>query len=526
MERRTYESPMDWEYQTQGPMDPNSPFARSIQKAQKTSRCMGASPSTSPLPQPPLSNEVKNTDTAFGAARPSALAANSTPNLNMFPRSQTSSSNPQPASSNRNDAPSSSTPSSSSAHPVFQRTSTAPPFRNPAFTTPRKPFDMDPLSEVEDSPAATDPDASELYDPDTPEDNYRSLRHMSLTPARPKSLLQAATRRSPGKGEIPNSRTTMFSTRDKIRKRKRRHDDKDISGYRLPYKYSNEWEESEDPDSDDSTYEPNERPRYRNHAKGQKGCPHVLGYWLTFAFNAAILGFVAWIVYNIISAFRIEMGIVSLDAKSDILDTISKCQQKYIDNRCHPREQRLPALSAMCDEWEVCMNQNPDTDFKVRHGAKNLVEIANTIFESMHWKTMVGLPAFFSFIVIPVLQILIPNLTQAACFSLMVILSLSGATLFKTSPPAFAAAVPQHSQAAIHPQPYYYDDRRPPRTPSRGPYALMNRQDETPDTDASPENRRPQMLPPPYETPGRRRSSSKEHRSRSPTKNRSPSKRY
>lgn len=407
---------------------------------------------------------------------------------------------------------------------------------------------MDPLSEVEDSPAATDADASELYEPDTPEDNYRSPRHMSLTPARSKSLLQVATRRSPGKGEIPNTRT-MFGTRDKIRKRKRRHDDKDISGYRLPYKYSNEWEESEDPDSDDSTYEPNERPRSRSYAKAQKKgwftnflstvsdhptAPHVLGYWLTLAFNASVLGFSLWILYNIFAAFRHEMSLIGLDVSSDLLDKIAKCQHQFYDNRCDPRDQRLPALNELCDKWEICMNQNPNVDYHVRYGAKNLVEIANTIFESMHWKTMVSLAWFCFFVVIPVLGTLISQATfsQAAFFILTVILCLSGATLFKTSAPTFATAVPHHPQpshAAINPQHYYYDDHRkqPPRTPHRGSYAaLMNRQDETPDTDASPENMRPQLLPPPYETPGRRRSPSKEHKSRSPTKSRSPSKRY
>lgn len=31
MDRRTYEGPMDWEYQTRGPIDPTSPFAQAAQ---------------------------------------------------------------------------------------------------------------------------------------------------------------------------------------------------------------------------------------------------------------------------------------------------------------------------------------------------------------------------------------------------------------------------------------------------------------------------------------------------------------
>ncbi|KAK8074346.1 hypothetical protein PG994_005245 [Apiospora phragmitis] len=545
MERRTYESPMDWEYQTQGPMDPTSPFVRSIQNAQKTSKHAVAPPS-SPVSYPHSPLTMQTTDTAFGAARPGALAANSTPNL--FARSQTNSpSKPPPASSNRYDAPAASTPSSSSGHPLFQRTNTAPPFRNPAFTTPRKPFDMDPVSEVEDSPAATDADASDFLDPDTPEDNSRSLRHMSLTPARSKALLQQATRRSPGKGEIANPRT-MFGNRDKIRKRKRRHDDKDISGYRLPYKHVNEWEESEDPDSDDSTYEPNEHPNSRKSQRGGRGnapakkgwfagflatiskhpsAPQILGYWLTLAFNASILGFALYILLNIYSAFRHEMSLISLTERTSVNDEIAKCIANYDENRCSPKEQRVPAINQMCEEWWVCMNQNPERDYNVRFGARNLVEIANTIFESMHWKTMVGI--LLTFMAANPMTF-INNLLQAAFFILTMIFCTSGASLFKTSaPPSFTTAVPHHPQSSQvangnHEQQHYF---YPPRTPHRGSYALMHHMDDTPDTDASPEsNVRPQLLPPPYETPGRRRSPSKEHRSRSPTKSRNPSKRY
>ncbi|KAK7946043.1 uncharacterized protein PG986_010364 [Apiospora aurea] len=548
MERRTYESPMDWAYENnQGPMDPTSPFVRPLQNAQRTSEHPEAADAPAlPLPSSsPLLTGQPTTDTAFGATRPGAFAANSTPNLSAPTQTNSPSKAQASSSSNHYNAP-------PAATPAFQRTATAPAWRNPSFTTPRKPFDMDPLSEVEDSPVATDADASfaddsNLYEPDTPEDNSRSLRHMSIAPARSKSLLHQATRRSPGKGEMATPRTMFGHNRDKIRKRKRRHDDKDISGYRLPYKHVNEWEESEDPDSDDSTYEPNEHPhgprsqRVAGRAQAKKGwfasflstiskhpqAPQILGYWLTLAFNASVLGFALWILFNIYGAFRHEMSLISQDQTTSITDEIVACQRNFEQNRCFPRESRLPALAALCDEWEICMNQNPVQNYSVRFGARNMVEIANTIFESMHWKTMVG---SVGFLVTSNILLTVNNLLQAAFFILTTILCTSGAALFKTSaPPSFTTAVPQHSQAATsqHSQQHHY--YYPPRTPHRGgsSYALMNGQDETPDTDASPESMaRPQLLPPPYETPGRRRSPSKEHRARSPTKSRSPSKKY
>lgn len=38
--RRTFESPMDWEYQDSGPMDPSSPFARSAKQSQQKLKSM------------------------------------------------------------------------------------------------------------------------------------------------------------------------------------------------------------------------------------------------------------------------------------------------------------------------------------------------------------------------------------------------------------------------------------------------------------------------------------------------------
>lgn len=50
MERRTFESPMDWEYQNSGPLDPTSPFVQSAQRAQNNSQfCLVSHPQKTPF---------------------------------------------------------------------------------------------------------------------------------------------------------------------------------------------------------------------------------------------------------------------------------------------------------------------------------------------------------------------------------------------------------------------------------------------------------------------------------------------
>lgn len=301
--------------------------------------------------------------------------------------------------------------SSSTSH--FQRTNTAPPFRNSAFTTPRKPFDMDAMSEAsaaEDSPAPTDVSESGLDTPET--DNRRNFSQMTLTPARSKALSSAMARRSPGKGEIPRG-SSAFGTRDKVRKRKRRHDDKDISGFRLPYKHSDEWDDTDGNDSDDSVYQPNDHhgpnkqlPRkkkgwftgFLSVIQKHPDAPIVLGSWVTLMFNLAVVGLAMWLLWVVVASFRDDFWAAKQEMRAVVVEEMAKCARDYADNRCSPREQRLPAMNAMCDEWEGCMNQNPNNLMRVRLGARNIVEILNEIIETMHWKTLVSFHSMMQFL--------------------------------------------------------------------------------------------------------------------------------
>ena len=110
---------------------------------------------------------------------------------------------------------------------------------------------------------------------------------------------------------------------------------------------------------------------------------------------------------------------------------------------------------------------------------------------------------------------------QVAFFFLVLIMCTSGVTLFKSSPP------PSFPTAPLAPQPsqHHYMYGQNPRTPHRKAYAYL-RSDDTPDTDASLDDSS-LLLSAPYDTPARWRSPNKDHRTtRSPTKSRSPSKRY
>ncbi|KAI0476280.1 Di-sulfide bridge nucleocytoplasmic transport domain-containing protein [Xylariaceae sp. FL0804] len=476
MERRTFESPMDWEYQNGGPLDPSSPFVQSTRPNQ---------------PRNPFSSSSFST---FGQS--------------PFARPQGS----PPKATNPTNPTNLQTPSFLSRN-TPQRTTTAPPFRNAAFTTPRKPFDVDMLSEVsaaESSPAATD--GSDFQD--TPEkDQSYDLGQMTITPStlsRRQGALSA--KKASGKGEIPR---TLFSARDKVRKRKRFDADKDISGYRLPYLQKDEWEDS-DYESDESTFQPSKAPgnQKKRNQEGWFGnllaaiqrhpyAPKILGYWLNFAFSLVCVVGTFWIGWAIIAGLREDFAKARQAFRADIMADIDKCATNYRENKCYPIEQRLPAIYDMCEEWYTCMAQSPDNIRNVQLGAKGIVEIVNEIVETMSYKTI-------------------------ALFVLLVMIFLfSGRSLYRNTnefpdfsgnvpPPAFSQpAAPQHHVywQAIQPQtPRHFNSRH-----------LLNHNDETPETDGSPPRFKAIAGP---QTPATRRSPSKGERGRSPTKSRSPTKRY
>ncbi|KAI1296414.1 hypothetical protein F5Y03DRAFT_292901 [Xylaria venustula] len=475
MDRRTYESHMDWEYQNDAPMDPTSPFT---QRAQN--------------------KNLFGNSSGFGAFGQNGLNG----------RTPVTPSKPLPP-----------TPMQQQSPGIFatartQRTTTAPSFRNPAFTTPRKPFDIDEMSAAESSPAATD--ASDLQD--TPDnDQFVDVAQMTITPASVSKHRSLFPKKASGKGEILKP---VFASRDKIRKRKRYNADKDISGYRLPYKQSGEGDS--DYESDESTYQPNKALHHNQKRSRKTGwfgdfldtisrhphAPTVLGYWLWLGFNLSLVGCGIWILWFILAGLRSDFATAKAGVRAELVEEILKCQADYKANMCSPVEKRLPAIAQLCDEWEVCMAQNPDHVKKVQLGAKNIVEIINEIVDALSYKSLV-------------LLILI-----------LILFLFSGRSLYKTAnaypdfskhaPPAYGG--PPHPSETPMPQQIYWQAIQP-QTP-RHNFRHLPSNDETPETDASPPPKF-KALPPP-ETPSGRRSPTKTDRgrSRSPTKNRSPTKFY
>ncbi|KAH0430857.1 nuclear envelope protein [Colletotrichum camelliae] len=470
MDRRTYESPMEWEYQDRGPLDATSPFSHVAKSSTKN---------------------IFHSPNKFASPRPNLFAS--------------SPSKPNPFANSPSKPLPSLPPQTSLFSPRIQSSNTAPPFRNPAFTTPRKPFDESVFSEAsgaESSPALTE--NSEFPD-DTPEiDRFGDMNMGTMTPSKvdksfryAKTGLQSLKRHAPGKGEIPRGGRDYPA----IRKRKRHNMDRDVGGS-VRFHDSQDWG-SED-DSEDDSRQPSQRSKgkKRNNRtwisnlfhtlEEHPNAPENLYRWIQLIVNCVLVSAFVFFCWSIVDTVRSDIRNANEVARQEIESRMAECRSEYQLNECAKKDR--PALKAMCDEWYECMIQDPSAIMRVRVTVKQIAEILNEFAGAMQVK------AWVFFFGILLLCIVANNLTLGRLAN----------TTGTDRPAAHRSASGSAPEPSVIPQPSQAYMWVPIQTPSRRRQNLKYDVDsDATDTDLSP----PKMIMPPR-TPSGRRSPSKGDRDR------------
>ncbi|KAM0276516.1 hypothetical protein ACHAQH_006665 [Verticillium albo-atrum] len=332
-----------------------------------------------------------------------------------------------------------------------------------------------------------------------------------------KSPGQQLKRHMPGKGEI--SRPNRDHT-GALRKRKRHNHDRDVGSMRYNSSRDNSASDSEDDDG------------YMRNRKGGKGSrkragtskgwfetivqtinqnpnmPDNLAKWMTFFVNAFVVSVFLYFGWSLFSTVSSDIANAHDAARRDIVTKALECNNQYILNGCEKKDR--PALKALCDEWDECRIQDPESIMRVKNTAKQVAEVINEFAGTMS--------------------------LHAWCFFfgiLMLCLGLNAWSHVQIGTSAKAAhPIPPNSAADVghHPQPSGFpgDSAQaymwvPIQTPSHR--RQLDFDPDGTDTDGASPPFRKTILPPP-QTPSRR-SPSKGDRGRSPVKyGRSPSKGY
>ncbi|KAI5279276.1 hypothetical protein KEM52_004424, partial [Ascosphaera acerosa] len=118
--------------------------------------------------------------------------------------------------------------------------------------------------------------------------------------------------------------------------------------------------------------------------------PGILSYYAQFTFNATLALVALYVILSFLLAIRAEVNRASEEVSADILAEMATCARDYVENRCADHSgmpgRRLPALEAICDRWERCMNRDPAKVGRASVSARTLAEIFNGFIEPISYK--------------------------------------------------------------------------------------------------------------------------------------------
>lgn len=351
--KRSHETPMDFEWSGQAPTDPNSPFMKMTpQQQQQQSEQQQQQQQSQPV------NTTANTATGgFGFGK-SFGGASSTP---------------------------------------------APAFRNPAFTTPRKPFNEDQFSEM----SGVDSSPADNADEDTPDFQQRT-RTMPASINGIGSVRQQPIFGRYGAGFAGNSpgradrRGGKIGTAiaQKMRKRKRIDRDQDMMVKMHLQDSDSESEDSENrPRNKDNkttksrskTPSPGFFASTMTYIDTHPNLPNILSYYAQLGVNMFIAFLTIFGIWSFWMTVRADVDKASEKEQALLLAEMARCAHDYVQNKCGA-DQRLPALGRLCESWEHCMNQDPNSIGRARVSAHTFAQIFNSFVEPISYKAMVGPP--------------------------------------------------------------------------------------------------------------------------------------
>lgn len=115
--------------------------------------------------------------------------------------------------------------------------------------------------------------------------------------------------------------------------------------------------------------------------------PHILSFYAQLLFNVALLGSCLYLIYCFWSAVQGDVEKRSWEAQIVVMAEMAACAEQYNANKCDPTT-RVRALEALCENWALCMKQDPSKVKRAQVGAQTFAEIFNAFVEAISYKAM------------------------------------------------------------------------------------------------------------------------------------------
>lgn len=266
-------------------------------------------------------------------------------------------------------------------------------YRNPSFTTPQKELEHEIFSEtsgIESSPG-------EQGDLEETPDHSKSPQ---IAPV----IINSGTIRQPifGKygtdflGSSP-SRTDHRRGKygktivQKMRKRKRIERDfalcqnsESDSDSNIKSKNS----KTKNPKVRVETSQPTFLASFFNYIESHPNLPNVLSFYAQLTVNLFIAGLMIFGIFTFWTTVRADVDRASEQERSVALAQIAKCAHDFVLNGCASNS-RPPVMEIPCNEFDLCMNRDPDSVGRARISAHTFAQIFNSFIEPISYKAMI-----------------------------------------------------------------------------------------------------------------------------------------
>jgi hypothetical protein len=116
--------------------------------------------------------------------------------------------------------------------------------------------------------------------------------------------------------------------------------------------------------------------------------PNILSYYAQLTLNFFLAGLAIYGLWSFWVTIQADVNKASEEATSLVVAEMTKCATNYVENGC-AKASRPPALEAVCDNWEHCMNRDPNSVGRAKISAHTFAQIFNSFIEPISYKAMV-----------------------------------------------------------------------------------------------------------------------------------------
>jgi hypothetical protein len=117
--------------------------------------------------------------------------------------------------------------------------------------------------------------------------------------------------------------------------------------------------------------------------------PYILLGYVRLGFTLFMMCLTIYIVLQFLLTIHHDLELKALTHSTLIASQVSECSKSYLENKCSPISERLPAMEKLCREWEVCMMRDPKEVGRLMVGAEAVGEVLERLVEPMSLKSMV-----------------------------------------------------------------------------------------------------------------------------------------